>query len=108
MIKTLVEVTGNIGTLSVMVYAKNLRQAVELVADRYPSYAVSVQFPLDPDLFFVQGPAVGTEMVESVAAEPSQYEQGRSEAIETNLAGLPSGSAVGTIISVPAREEAPR
>jgi hypothetical protein len=96
MIRASVEIIGNNSAFSIAVYAENLRRAVEFAANRYPGYAVSVRFPLDPEMFFVEGPAVGTETVEPAAAEGSRHEQGRDEVTETPAARRRWGSTVGT------------
>lgn len=96
MIRASVEVIGNNSAFSVAVYAENLRRAVEFAANRYPGYTVSVRFPLDPEMFFVEGPAVGTETVEPAAAEGSQHDQGRDEVTETPAARRRWGPTAGT------------
>ncbi len=63
MIRASVKVTGNNSAFSIAVYAENLQRAVEFAASRYPGYAVSVRFPLDPEMFFVEGATARTETV---------------------------------------------
>lgn len=96
MIRASVEVIGNNSAFSLVVYAENLRRAVEFAANRYPGYAVSVRFPLDPDVFFVEPPAIGTGTVEPVAAERSQHEQGRDKVTETPVARRGSVRGLGS------------
>ena len=88
MIRASVEVKDENSAFSMGVYAENLQRAVEFAANRFPSCAVSVRFPLDPEVFFVEGPAVGSETGEPVAAKELRHEQGRDEAAETSTARL--------------------
>lgn len=68
MIRALVQIKDKTSAFSLTVYAENLRRAVEVAADRYPDYEVSVLFPLDPEVFFVEGSATGSETVEPATA----------------------------------------
>ncbi len=95
MIRASVEVKDDHRVFSVAVYAENLGRAVEFAASRYPGYAVSVRFPLDPEVFFVEGPAVESETVELLAAKGSQQERDLGEAAETPAARRRWGSTVG-------------
>jgi len=107
MIRASVEVIGTHSAFCIEVYAKNLQRAVDFAANRYPGYAVSVRFPLDPEAFFVEGPDdVVSEKVEIVAAKGSRQERGLDEATETPAARRRRGSAVGTTISLSIRERA--
>ncbi len=106
MIRASVEVIGNNSAFTIAVYAENLRRAVEFAAKRYPSYAVSVRFPLDPEVFFVEGPAVGSETLELVAAKGSQQERGRDEAAGAPAARRRWDSTVGTTSGLSNRERA--
>lgn len=109
MIRASVEVVGTHSAFCIGVYAKNLQRAVDFAANRYPGYAVSVRFPLDPEAFFVEGPDdVGSESekVEIVAAKGSQRERGLDEAAETPAARRRRGSTVGATISLSITERA--
>lgn len=106
MIRASVEIVGNNSVFSIAVYAENLRRAVEFAANRYPGYAVSVRFPLDPEMFFAEGPAVGTETVEPVAMAVPQHEQRRSEVTETPAVRRRWVSTVGTTSGLSNRERA--
>ncbi len=55
MIRASVEIIASNSAFSVGVYTQSLRQAVELAANRYPDYAVSVRFPLDPEISLSEG-----------------------------------------------------
>ena len=55
MVRALVQIKDKNSAFSLTVCAENLRRAVEIASDRYPGYDVSVQFPLDPEVFFVRG-----------------------------------------------------
>ncbi len=57
MIRASVQVKVESNAFSVTVCAENLRRAVDLAANWYPGYAVSLRFPLDPESFFVEGPS---------------------------------------------------
>ncbi len=61
MIRASVQVKDESNAFSVTVCAENLRRAVELAANWYPGYAVSLRFPLDPESFLVEGPLPRTE-----------------------------------------------
>lgn len=80
MIRALVEVKDENSAFSIEVYAENLRRAAEFAANRYPGRAVSVLFPLDPEVFFVEGSATWWQTVESAAAKGSQHERGLDDA----------------------------
>ena len=68
-IRAPVEVTGNNGAFSIMVYAENLRQAEEIAANQFPGRAVSVRFPLDPEVFFIEGSTAGSKTVALVTTK---------------------------------------
>ena len=107
MIRASVEVVGSHSAFCIGVYAKNLQRAVGLAATRYPGYAISVRFPLDPEAFFVGGPDdVGSEKVEIVAAKGSRQERGLAEAAETPAARRRRGPAVGATTSLSITERA--
>jgi hypothetical protein len=68
-----IEVRNGAARFDVAVRAESLRQAVSLVAGRYPGRDCRVRFPIDPEGFFVNDPAaragmVGFEQSESTAA----------------------------------------
>ena len=69
MIRVSVEVKDDNRAFSVAVYAENLRRAVEFAASRYPGCAVSVRFPLDPEVFFIEGSTIGSATVDRVTAK---------------------------------------
>jgi hypothetical protein len=96
MIRASLKVTGNNSAFTIGVYAENLRRALEFAANRYPGYAVSVRFPLDPEMFFVEGSAAGAETVELSAAKGSQQELDLDEAAETPASRRRWSSTVGT------------
>lgn len=72
MVKVSVEVQNGAARFRVRVQAKSIRKALSLVGARYPQGEVGVQFPIDPEGFFVDGLAragiVETEHPEKVAA----------------------------------------
>lgn len=72
MIRASVEVKDENGAFHVAVYAENLERVVEHAASRYPGRTVRVRFPLDPEMFFVEGATFAT--AELVATEESQQE----------------------------------
>jgi hypothetical protein len=72
MIRASVEVGNETGCLSVVVCAENIQQAVRVVADLYPGCAVRVKFPLDPETFFVEDPAVEVGMLALVTPERAE------------------------------------
>ena len=41
------------------VQAESIREAVSITRRRYPGRDVRVKFPIDPDDFFLEGPAEG-------------------------------------------------
>jgi hypothetical protein len=69
MIRVSVEVKDENRAFFIGVYAEDLQRAVEFAANRFPDYAVSVRFPLDPEVFFVERPTVGSETVEPMATK---------------------------------------
>jgi hypothetical protein len=86
MTRASVRVRDERGDFSITVCAENLRRAVEFAARRYPGHAVGLRFPLDPEMFFVAGPAAGTETAEFCAAKGSQQERDLDQAAETPAA----------------------
>jgi hypothetical protein len=63
MVKVSVVVRTGTARFRVGVQAQSIRKALGLVGARYPGGEVRVQFPIDPDHFFVKSPAQA-EMVE--------------------------------------------
>lgn len=63
MVNVSVEVRNGAAHFRVGVQAKSIRRALGRVGARYPTSEVRVEFPIEPDGFFVEGPAVA-EMVE--------------------------------------------
>jgi hypothetical protein len=55
MIKVRVKVSGKAGSFAVVVCARSLRQAEQIVQKRYPESAVGIAFPIEPDHFFIEG-----------------------------------------------------
>lgn len=106
MIRASVEVKDENSAFSIGVYAENLRRAVEFAANRYPGYAVSVRFPLDPEVFFVEGSASKTGTVEPVVAQGSQQERCVDKAAGEGAGRRRWGSTVGTTSGLSIRERA--
>ena len=63
MVKVSVEVRNRVTHFRVGVQAKSIRRALSVVGARYPTSEVRVEFPIEPDGFFVEGSALA-EMVE--------------------------------------------
>ena len=55
MIKVRIRVSGEASSFAVVVCARSLGQAEQIVQERYPESAVGVAFPIEPDHFFVEG-----------------------------------------------------
>ncbi len=55
MIKVRVRVSGEAGSFAIVVCAQSLRQAEQMVQERYPDSAIGIEFPIEPDHFFVEG-----------------------------------------------------
>ncbi len=53
MVKIPIEVRNGHTSFDVTVQAESIKQAVNLVRDRYPGGDVRLKFPIDPDVFFV-------------------------------------------------------
>jgi hypothetical protein len=53
--KVRVKVSGEAGSFAAVVCAGSLRQAEQIVKERYPESAVGIAFPIEPDYFFVEG-----------------------------------------------------
>jgi hypothetical protein len=56
MIRIAVEVREGTALLRTTVVADSVRQAVSVMAERYPGGDVRVVFPIDSEEFFVEGP----------------------------------------------------
>ncbi len=52
MIAVRIEVRRETDCFSLVVYAENLRRAVQIANDRYPGSTVRIAFPIEPDNFF--------------------------------------------------------
>jgi hypothetical protein len=63
MIKLLVEVRSGAARFRVGVQAQSISRALSVVGARFPTSEVRVEFPIDPDGYFVNGSYL-TEMVE--------------------------------------------
>jgi hypothetical protein len=57
MVKVSIEVHDGTARFAVAVLAKSIQQALSIVAARYPSSAIKVKFPIDPESFFVEDSA---------------------------------------------------
>ena len=55
MIKVQVKVSGEVGSFAVVICAENLREAEQIVKERFPESAVGIAFPIESDYFFVEG-----------------------------------------------------
>ena len=55
MVKVSIEVHDGTARFVVAIKAHSIQQALSIVAARYPSSAVGVRFPIDPESFFVEG-----------------------------------------------------
>jgi hypothetical protein len=56
MIKVSLEVHEGDGPFRVTVQAESIGQAVSILKGRYPGRAVRVEFPIDTEEFFIEGP----------------------------------------------------
>jgi len=54
MVKVSIEVRDSTAHFMVRVQAQNIEQAVIIVRARYPSSVVKVNFPINPENFFVE------------------------------------------------------
>jgi len=54
MAKVSIEVHSGTARFTVAIKAQSIRQALSLVAARYPSSAARVKFPIDPERHFVE------------------------------------------------------
>jgi hypothetical protein len=64
MVKVSVEVHSGSARFRVAVQAESIQRALSLVAGRYPGRSCRVKFPIEPEGFFVEGPATRAGMVE--------------------------------------------
>ena len=59
MIRVSMEVREGAALSTATVQAESIREAVSITRRRYPGRDVRVKFPIDPDDFFLEGPAEG-------------------------------------------------
>jgi hypothetical protein len=59
MIKVSMEVREGEALSRAIVQAESIREALSITRDRYPGREVRVIFPIDPEDFFIEGPAEG-------------------------------------------------
>jgi hypothetical protein len=64
-VKVTIEARSGGARFRVAVQARSIRRAVSLVGARYQDAEVRVKFPIEPESFFVEGPAARAELVES-------------------------------------------
>ncbi len=64
MIKVSFEVGSGSASFGAAVRAESIRQAVDVAEARYPGCDVRVVFPIDPEAFFVRGPAGAAGTIE--------------------------------------------
>jgi hypothetical protein len=57
MIRVSMEVREGTALSRATVQAKSIREAVSITRERYPGRDVQVIFPIDPEDFFIEGPA---------------------------------------------------
>jgi hypothetical protein len=57
MIRVSMEVREGAALSTATVQAESIREAVSITRRRYPGRDVRVKFPIDPDDFFLEGPA---------------------------------------------------
>lgn len=69
MIRVLLEASNGISRLMIAVRAESVRRAVEMAREQYSDGDVDLVLPIDPDTFFVKGPASEVELVEIVTPE---------------------------------------
>ena len=58
------EVRNGATRFGVAVRAKSIRQALNIAGNRYPRSDVELKFPIDPESFFVKGPACPEGLIE--------------------------------------------
>jgi hypothetical protein len=105
MIKVWVKVSGEAGSFAVVVCARSLRQAGQIVQARYPESAVGIAFPIEPDHFFVEGSRHGRRTGRAATVAP-----GPREVIVAGMAGnvsfvvcLPQGDTTITEAFAPSK-----
>ena len=59
MIRVSMEVREGAALSTATVQAESIREAVSITRRRFPGREVRVMFPIDPEEFFIEGPAVG-------------------------------------------------
>jgi hypothetical protein len=59
MIKVSMEVREGAALSRATVQAESIREAVNITRGRYPGCDVRLKFPIDPEDFFIEGPAGG-------------------------------------------------
>jgi hypothetical protein len=64
MVKVSVEVRSGAAHFEVGVQAESIQRAMSLVRQRYPKANVRVNFPIEPDSFFVEDIAARAEQIE--------------------------------------------
>jgi hypothetical protein len=57
MVKVLIEANSESARIGVWAQAVSIWRAVDLVTGKFPDADVRVSFPIDPEGFFVKGPA---------------------------------------------------
>jgi hypothetical protein len=57
MVKVSIEVHSGTARFAVAVQAQSIQQALSIVATRYPGSIARVEFPIDPEGFFVEDSA---------------------------------------------------
>ena len=57
MVKVSIEVHDGTARFAVAVLAKNIQQALSIVAAQYPGSDVKIKFPINPEGFFVEDSA---------------------------------------------------
>jgi hypothetical protein len=63
MVRVSIEVRNGAAHFKVAVRAQSIEQAANVVRGNYPGCEVRVKFPLDPEGFFVEEPALRSEIV---------------------------------------------
>jgi hypothetical protein len=64
MVRVSVEIRSGTASFRVGVQARSIKRALSVVGARYPQGEVRVIFPIEPESYFVGGPAARAEMVE--------------------------------------------
>jgi hypothetical protein len=75
MIKVRIRVRSETGDFAVVVCAENLQRAAQSVGESYPSSAIEITFPIEPEQFFTGEPHHG-ERVDLEVEEVSQPREG--------------------------------